>query len=144
MPAPKRLRIINELADRLAGVGDTVYRDRREPQAEELPCFLVWSNGREAGEQRNRRSMCTMTVTVTGYRRLDAADPEQLGNDIIAEIMEAMELEDNTLGGLLMVQPGLEWVSDQIYMPESGDNVVAAEVIYSVPHIRIDGDAEII
>lgn len=143
MPAPKRLRIVNAIADRLATIGHVIFRDRREPQAPELPCILVWSNERTLEEARNRRALTEFTVTVAGYRRLDENDSETIGNEILSDIMAAVELEDETLGGLVTRQPGLSFVSESIFLPEAGENVVAAEITYSAPHVRIDGDPEI-
>jgi hypothetical protein len=144
MPAPKRLRIVDAIAVRAATIGDTIYRDRREPQADELPCLLIYSGDRIVDVNHNRRGRCEMTVTVAGYRRLDSGESETIGNEILADIMTAVELEDETLGGLVLTNPGLSVATESIYLPETGDNVVAAEIVYSVPHVRVDGDPEII
>jgi hypothetical protein len=143
MPAPKRLRIVNAVAARAEAVG-RVYRDQREPQGPEVPCLMVWAGERTAEETKNKRSRCTFTVTVAGFRSLDAGDSEVIGNEILADIAAAVELEDETLGGLLREQNGLEFLSEEIYFPESGENVVGARVTYSAPHVRFYGDPEIL
>ena len=142
MPAPKRQRIINAIVDRLETAGVTVRRDRQMPHAAECPVYAVYSNERTNEERKNLRTRCAMTVTVVGFREF-TNDAETEGNEILAEIMQAIETSDKTLDGLLVNQPGLSFETETIYLPEAGEGVVAAEIVYATPHIRIDGDPEI-
>jgi hypothetical protein len=145
MPAPKRLRILTAVADRLADLEGDVFLDRREPQADELPCYLVFAGDRTAEQTQNRRTRCAMAINVMGFRRLDDGDSEVIGAEILADLMAAIELDDDTLGGLVNgVSGALSMVSESVFLPEVGDNVVGAEIVYSAPHIRIDGDPEIV
>jgi len=141
MPAPKRQRIINALVERLESAGVTVRRDRQMPHAAECPVYAVYSNERSNEARTNTRTTCAMTVTVVGFREF-TDDAETEGNEILATITQAVETTDKTLDGLLIAQPGLSFETETIYLPEAGEGVVAAEIVYSVPHVRIDGDPQ--
>lgn len=153
MSAPKLTRIVNELAARAATIltgngfysdmGAQVFRDRRPPQTSELPCVLITLNERSAVENLTYRARCDQTVTVTGFRALDG-DSEPIGIEILADIQRAIETSDETLGGLLMgAQYGLQYASDEIFLPDTGESVVAGQIVYSIPHIRRSGDPDI-
>lgn len=155
MPAPKLLRIVNELAERASqmrvangyysDMGETVLRDRQPPHAAQLPCVQIYVGERTQSDTRNRRAAADMPITVIGYRMLGGNESEQVGIEILADIQQALEAGDERLGGLLNgATHGLHWSSDQIYLPESGESVVAAEVTYAAPHVRHSGDPEII
>ncbi len=149
----KLQRIIDAVADRLAvintgagyytDIGNSVFRNQRDPQENELPCCLVFFGERAAETQQCENIRTAMTITVIGYtERL--SDSEDQGTQILADIQRAVELADDTLGGLLRGQFGLAFVSDEIFMPEVGANAAGARVTYSAPHVRIYGDPEIV
>lgn len=143
MPEPRRLRLVTAIADRLTAAGHTVKRDRQQPMAPELPLMLVFSGERTPAERSNSRTRCDMTISVIGFR-LANEEAEIVGNEILSDIMTAVEAGDTTLGGLVLGEPGgLTFSGEQIFMPEAGEGVVAAEIIYSVPHTRVDGDPDI-
>ena len=155
MPAPKLQRILDTLGERLAAIlitggyytdiGARVPRDRRPPEAPELPACLLYLGERAAEETQQERTKCTQSVTVEAFVDLGEADAETIGIQLLADVQRAMELPDDTsLGGeLLSVRYGLTWESEEIYMPEMGANVVGVRVIYAMPHIRKLGDPEI-
>lgn len=142
MPAPRRLRIVQAIGARVATVGQPVQYNRLQPHLAELPLFLVYDLGREAEERNGAKTRCAMNVAVVGYRQL-TDQHEIVGNAILADIAQAVELADKSLGGLLMPQDGLTFVTESIYMPEAGESIVAAEIVYSCPHVRTDGNPEI-
>ncbi len=152
MSSPKLYKIIDAIAKRLevifqedgfyTNMGLSVIRTQRAPQADEMPCCIVYLGERSAESQQCDRTRCTMLINVIGYaERLP--DAEQLGMQIMADIQRAVELEDTTLGGLLRGQFGLGFESEEIFVPEVGANVVGARVTYSAPNVRIYGDPEI-
>lgn len=147
MPAPKRLRILYAIGERLAAAGHVVRYDRQQPHLAELPLVLVYDFGRESQGRTGRRDNCSMNVAVVGYRELttdnQTTDNQIVANEILADIAEAVELDDKTLGGLLRDQDGLAMVIESPYMPEAGESIVAAEIVYSCPHTRTDGNPEI-
>lgn len=153
MSAPKLKRILDAVAARAAtmlvaagyyaNLGEDVRLDRRWPPASEVPVTLVYLSERSAEETRAGRARCAQEITVAGFRALDG-DPEAIGIEILADIQRALELSDCTLGGLLQASAnGLAFISDEIYLPEAGENAVGARVTYSVPHVRTMGDPEI-
>ncbi len=151
-PKPKLQRILDVIAYRLESIamefdyftnmGLKVWRDQRPPQADSLPCCMVYLETRTAESQQCEATRCTMLINVIGYaERIDPA--EDLGIQMLADIQRAVELEDDTLGGLLRGQFGLAFVSEEIFMPEVGANAVGARVTYSAPNVRLYGDPEI-
>jgi hypothetical protein len=85
-----------------------------------------------------------MDISVIGYLPRTSDDFLVLGDAIQSDIQRAVELEDNSLGGLLRRQYGLAYADSSIFMPEIGADAVAARVTYTAPHIRVSGDPEII
>ena len=155
MSAPKLTRILNVLADRAAVItvangyyadlGVTIHREQRLPQEAELPILVIALGERLAENTQNKRVRCSQSVTLTGFRSYDGTDAESIGIEILADIQRAIELEDETLGGLLQGSVyGLAFQSDEIFMPDAGETVVGARVTYAVPHIRQSGDPEIL
>ena len=155
MPAPKLQRVIDELASRAAAIltaggyysdmGATVLLDRQSPHQAQLPCVQIYLGERTQSETRNRRAMADVAVTVVGYRALGEGTSEQVGIEILSDIQRAIETDDDRMGGLLNgAAYGLHWQSDEIFLPGSGESVVAAQVIYAAPHVRLSGDPEII
>lgn len=156
MSSPKLHRIIDTIAGRAATIlvsggffedlGLKVLRDRREPHRDELPCIIVYLNGRNADDVQNKRQRCSQAVTVAGYRKLEDGDEtETIGIEILSDIQTAIEAGDETLGGLLQgSQYGMTYQSDQIFMPETGETAVCGQVTYQIPHIRKSGDPEIL
>ena len=153
MSAPKLKRILDAVAARAqamlvsggyySDLGVDIRLDRRWPPASEVPVTLIYLSERAAAETRAGRARCVQDIPVAGFRPLDA-DPEAIGIEILADIQRAIELADCTLGGLLQASAeGLAFVSDEIYLPEAGENAVGARVTYSVPHVRTMGDPEI-
>ena len=151
-PKPKLQRILDVIATRLESIamefdyftnmGLKIWRDQRPPQADSLPCCMVYLETRTAESQQCAATRCTMLINVIGYaERIDPA--EDLGIQMLADIQRAVELEDDTLGGLLRGQFGLAFVSEEIFMPEVGANAVGARVTYSAPNVRLYGDPEI-
>ncbi len=151
-PKPKLQQIVDAIATRLESVamefgyytnmGLKVHRDQRPPQADSLPCCMVYLETRSAESQQCDAIRCTLLINVIGYaERIDPS--EDLGIQMLADIQRAVELEDDTLGGLLRGQFGLAFVSDEIFMPDVGVNAVGARVVYSAPHVRFYGDPEI-
>lgn len=155
MSSPKLQRILTAVGTRAAAVltaggyytncGANVRYTRREPNREDAPCFHVWLGERTAEEVKNKRARTAQTITVAGYVPTEYGDHhEQIAIQILADIQRAVELEDETLGGLLQGSVyGLAWQSDEIYLPDEGETVVAAAVTYAIPHIRKSGDPEI-
>lgn len=151
MSSPKLLRILQAVASRgyairqadgyYTDLGSDVRLDKREPDINDLPVLLVYLGTRTAEDTQNKRAKCATTITVEGFCA-PAGDAETIGIEMLADIQRAIELEDETLGGL--TPQGLEFQSDEIYMPESGENVVGAMVTYTAPHIRKSGDPEIL
>jgi len=151
-PRPKLQRIVDAVATRLESIamengyytnmGLRVLRNQRAPQLEELPCCMVYIGQRTAESQQCEAVRCAMTINVMGYaERIDPS--EILGYEILSDIQRAVELEDDTLGGLLRGAFGLAFASEQILLPEVGANAVGATVVYSAPNIRVMGDPEL-
>ena len=155
MSAPKRLRILYAVRDRLqvinqaAGyytdVGRDVRLDRRDPDLEHAPlCHLYFEAG-EVQRTQNERQSIDQPVTIVAVAPLKSHEPEELGEMLLADIQRAVELNDRSLGGLLsLATEGLQPVAFEISMPESGSNVVAAAISYAAPYIRPSGDPEIL
>lgn len=142
MPVSKRLRIVNAIADLLTDAGHVVRRDKQQPQAFECPIMLVFSGERSPVARTGRRTHCEMTVSVIGFR-LANADSEVVGNAILEDIATAVEVGDPGLDSLLVTEPGgFAFAGEQIFMPEAGEGIVGAEIVYAVPHTRVDGDPE--
>lgn len=154
MSSPKLERILRAVAGRLeviaqadgyySDIGARVFLDRRPPRDQDLPCVLAYLGERTVDETGNRRARAAQTVTVAAFVRDDGCGTESVAIGLLADIQRAVEIEDFGLGGLLLSsQYGLTWQSDQILTPEPGENVVGAEVVYSIPHVRKSGDPEI-
>lgn len=157
MPGPKLTRILDTIAARAAAItvaggfysdiGARVLRDRREPPVHELPAVAVLLGARSAEVVNASAARASLSVDVIGYRTYtDEADIEALGVELLADIQRALELDDTSLGGLVIAAPpgyGFAWQSDEVYLPDPGENVIAARVTYAVPHIRKSGDPEI-
>lgn len=156
MPTPKLQRIVDTIADRAAvitiangyytDIGAEVFRDRRPPQVQELPAMMIYLGERIGAETQSCRTRCDHTITVSGYVAVNETDSsEELGIQLLADIQKAIEIEsDSTLSGELNgAAYGMVFASDEIYLPDTGEDVVGARVTYSIPHIRKYGDAEI-
>ena len=155
MSAPKLQRVLTAVGTRAASVltaggyytncGANVRYTRRQPNREDLPCLHIWLGDRTSQETKNKRARVSGTVTVAGYVATNYGDnDEQIAIQILADIQRAVELEDETLGGLLQSSVyGIAWERDEIYQPDEGESVVAAAVTYAIPHIRKSGDPEI-
>lgn len=152
MSSPKFTRIVQAVADRCltiteengyyTNIGARVLLDLRQPQADELPCIMVFAGQRTVQETLNCAARTDMEIIILGYvERID--QPLILGDQVQSDIQRAVELEDETLGGLLRGQHGLAYASSEIFMPEVGANVVGARVTYSAPSVRLTGNPEI-
>jgi len=127
-----------------ADLGARVLRDRQAPYASQCPCLVVALGERTAAETGYRVALCELTVEVIGYRTLDSGDAESIGVEILADIQRAVELDDAHLGGLLGgSEKGLAFQSEQVFLPDAGEGVVAGQVVYSAPHIRRAGEPDI-
>jgi len=155
MAQPKTLRILEAVADRLAVVsqaagyfseiGCDVRLDQREPNIEDLPCARVYLSEGVIDERQNDRQAVTQSVNVIAFDRVDTREAEAVGWQLVADIQKAIELDDNTIGGLLAsAREGLAVQSFEVSLPETGANAVAARVTYAVSHIRKSGDPEIL
>lgn len=153
MPAPKTLRILNAVAERLAvisqargyysDVGCDIRLDRREPNLEDLPCAQVFLSEGSIEDEQNRRHLVGQSLTVIVYDLANGRETEVVGWQLVADIQSAIEGEDVTLEGLLIGRrDSLAPESFEIILPESGVNAVAARITYAVPHIRKWGDPE--
>lgn len=159
MASPKLLRILQAVASRVeqiqvsggyyTDIGLDVRLDRREPNEHELPVSLVFVGERTKQDQRGNNARggtatCSQNITVIGYTALDSAQSEEAGIQLLADIQRAVEGEDSTLSSLLLESYyGLNFQSDAIFQPDTGENVVGARVTYGLPHIRKSGDPEI-
>lgn len=155
MSSPKPLRILEAITARLAvisqaagyysDIGCRVRADRRDPLEAELPCCSVILGERLAGDTHPKRARVEMPISVVAFAALEGRDSEVAGSELLADLCRAVELEDSTLGGLLQEsQYGLTFVSEEIFQPEAGTNVVGARITYACPHIRRSGDPEIL
>jgi hypothetical protein len=162
--SPKLFRILDRIGTMLqvvrsangyrTDIGQYVALDSRAPHVDDLPlvaCFLgtrerVAAKGApdERVSPRGGSALCQQQLIVVGYDRVQAhAASEQIGIDIISDIQRALEQYDDTLGRLLIRnQGGLAWLSDEIFLPDIGENVVAGRVVYAIPHHRKSGDPE--
>lgn len=154
MSRPKLLRILQSVADRLpvvsqaAGyytdIGQDVRLDRQPPADAELPCVLVFLGERVREGNTDARAKAQQSLTVAGFVPIDGRGSEVQAAELLADIQRAVETEDSTLGGLLLAsQYGLTWAGDEVLTPDVGENVVGAQVVYAIPHIRKSGDPEI-
>jgi len=137
-----RLQAVNQAGGYVTDIGNDVRLTRAQPADIEAPCALVFRNDRTVVETSHAASRCDFTITVEAYAEI-VGDEMEAGEALIADIQQAVELEDETLGGLLTQQYGLTFQSDEIFFPETGANVVGAAVTYSAPHIRKHGNPEL-
>lgn len=150
-PRPKVLRILETIRDRLqvisqaagywSDIGSDVRLSRQQPNDVEAPCVLVYRNNRAVEEMSHAAARCSFTITVEAYAER-GPDDTLTGEQLLADIQQAVELEDETLDGLLTQQYGLAFESDEVFFPETGANVVGAAVTYSAPHIRKHGNPD--
>lgn len=154
MSSPKLLRIVDAVAARLEAIsqgagyytdiGCKVRKSRREPSIEDTPCVNVVLGTRTVTEARNERQSCEQQIIIVGYLRLMGVETEVLGIEMLADIQKAVELEDETVGGLLLgAAGGLQFAGDFVVPPEPGEQALAVQVNYSIPHMRRSGDPEI-
>lgn len=154
MSAPKLLRILQGVADRVrvigqadgyySDIGRDVRLDRYEPAADDLPAALVFLGERVREGHRPDAAKAQQSLVIAAYVKADGRASEEVAVQLLADIQRAVELEDSTLGGLLQgTQYGLAWAGDEILQPDQGEHVVGAQVTYAIPHIRKSGDPEI-
>ena len=151
--SPKYSRIIEAVRQRVeqispsngfyTDIGRDIRLDMRTPQISDMPVSLVYAGGRTVESTMGCNSRVEMEINVIGYLELTGEPFLTLGDYIQSDIQRAVELADNSLGGLLRRQYGLTFSDSEIFMPEIGASAVGARVTYSAPHIRITGDPEI-
>lgn len=155
MGGPKLTRIVDAIIARASDIsvangyytdcGLNIHDDRRQPQESEAPILVVSVGERVAEDTQTKRSRCNQSITLTGFVIYNGTDAIGQAVGIISDIQRAVELEDETLGGLLQGSVyGLSFVSDELFLPDAGETVVGGRVTYAVPHIRKSGDPEII
>lgn len=157
MPSPKLARIVDALVGRAQRIaqadgyrsdcGCTIVDSGRDPDAEQLPCIMISLGERTrtahvGSTQSRQHTQCDQLATITAYRALDHGEPAiYAGIDLLADIQQAFEGADDALIGLItQIAGGLRFEGDRIFQPETGTNLVAAEVTYAIPHTRTSGD----
>lgn len=155
MSSPKILRILEIVADRVArispgegyfsNIGCDVRLDQREPELVDLPCALVFLSPAEIVDAQNRRAVVEQSITVIGYVAPGAQAAQVAGWQVIADLQRAIEIDSNTLVGLIHQSRGdLIPQSFAVTLPDPGVNAVAAQITYAAPTVRLSGDPELI
>ena len=151
MSDPKLLTIIKAIETRLLAIdgsglfhtdiGATVVRGKRNFQSDELPaccCYLLPRTFDEAPGHADRLKVDS-TIVIEAHGAT-GAHPEDTAISMLADIQRAIELEDDTLGGLVVGK--LQYQGDAISYPEDLGKHVSVQVLYSVPHVRFYGDPD--
>jgi|GEM_PF-6312965 len=149
MSDPKLLTIIKAIETRLLAIdasglfntdiGSTVVRGKRNFQSDELPaccCYLLPRTFEDAPAHGDRLKM-DATVVVESHGAT-GDHPEDTAILMMADIQRAIELEDETLGGLVIGK--LQYQGDAISYPDDGGKHVSVQVQYAIPHMRHYGD----
>lgn len=152
MSTPKLQRILDAVADRLAGIkmgngyftdaGQQVVRGRHSLDGSRLPGCAAYVDARNVATAVERRATVDCTITVEVLGEYGDTEPEVMACRFAADVQTAMESGDRTLDGLLLDQRtlGLAWQSDEFIYPENQDHLVGVRVTYAMPHIRRPGD----
>lgn len=156
MSAPKLTRILEVIASRLevvdqaagyySDIGTDVRLDRRPPDVSTLPCVLVYLEPAEVDRVTGNREQVALSITVEAFAHLKPGGHfEGQGVELLSDIQKAVELADDTLGGLVSgANQGIRPASFETALPEQGVNAVSARITYAVPYIRKSGDPEIV
>lgn len=120
-------------------IGQTVIRGQRQFSENELPASVCFMPGRSVEAEAGERAKLGSTVVIESHHTT-GEHPEDTAIEMLADIQRAVELEDDTLGGLLRGR--LSFVSDLISYPEDAGSYVSVQVVYSIPHVRHYGDPD--
>ena len=143
----KLKNIMDEIASRLSNItvvngyntdaGETLVRGKTKIRS--LPGCGLYLNSRTANESQNKRQKVNSEIVIEAVAEF-TSDPETTAFNLLADIQKAIETTDTDLNGML--QGHLYWVSDQVIYPEADDKITGVQVTYSIPHIRVYGNAD--
>jgi len=134
-----RLENINGISPYFSRIGNDVQRGRRVWNPDDLPACSVFLTSRGLDQAIYDRAAMAATVTIEGRMALTREQvPEDWGVYMLADIQTAIETTDRNLSGKLIKT--IVWESDSIAYPDSDVSAIAAQVVYSIPHIRPYGD----
>lgn len=122
-------------------LGQLVTRGKRVFKIDELPACSVLLGERSIGEEASggKRSKISATLTIEAHAVYATAEPEEIAVQLLADIQTAMEIAPETFSSLLL-EPGIQWLGDEIFYPEESGNIISVAVTYSIPHLRYFGD----
>lgn len=127
------------------GIGASVTRGRFTIRADSTlaACAVMLlprtSEQTSAAHDRSRVA-AQLRIEAHHYYASDQ-ESEVIGQNMLADIQQAVEIEPFNLGGLLQAE-GFSWAGDEIIYPEDISNVVSVVMDYDIPHIRYTGEPE--
>jgi hypothetical protein len=141
-----RLQAIRQADGYYSDIGRDVRLDRRDPSIEDLPQTQVYFEDSATSSSEGARQAIAQPLTVVAFAVIQSQSSEVLGEQLLADIQRAAEVDEvDTLGNLISgAQGGLVPSIFSITLPTAGSNVVAASITYAAPYIRKSGDPEIL
>lgn len=139
MATTKRNQILNALLLRLLPINTAATRNHVRLLDSKLPALTLWDDTESSqpakyGKQSHRLAV---HVVIADYLLPDA-NPSEVGNELLGQLIKAVIGTDPSLSGLA---ESVRHQSNQISYPEAGgDWIIGVEIIFEVAYETVLGD----
>ncbi|MCP4342180.1 MAG: hypothetical protein GY799_25690 [Desulfobulbaceae bacterium] len=129
-----------------AAFADNVIRGKRSFNDDEIPAVCVYLSDKAVRASQDNKYAMDSQLNIEYHKScvgLDIDEIDDQADAMILQVRAAMETDPRQFGtdasNRILTHPGIEYVSDEILYPDSAGNIVAVQVVYSVPHVESHG-----